>query len=146
MAKHAEKSTKRRVPRNTATPELTQRALALVAGGMSLRKAAQTCGIGLTTALDAIERHGLSEQYTRARETRADVLAEECIEIVDDKSGDPARDRLRLDARKWFASKLHPRKYSDRIEHSGPAGGPIQTEDVGARELLAAKLAALKRD
>ncbi|WP_175540088.1 hypothetical protein [Methylobacterium sp. yr596] len=33
--------------------------------------------------------------------------------------------------------------FKDKIEHSGPNGGPIQTEQTTARELLASKLARL---
>lgn len=39
-----------------------------------------------------------------------------------------ARNRLRVDARKWLASRMAPKKYGDKIqaEHSGPNGGVIQ--------------------
>lgn len=38
------------------------------------------------------------------------------------------RSRLRVDARKWTASKLKPKKYGDKVtnEHSGPDGSPIE--------------------
>lgn len=41
-----------------------------------------------------------------------------------------ARSRLRVDARKWAAAKLAPKKYGDRIahEHGGAGGGPIPHE------------------
>lgn len=74
--------------------------------------------------------------YTRARESQADLLADEIIEIADDTSNDTTvnengkeiansewinRSRLRVEARKWIASKLKPKKYADKIdiEHSG---------------------------
>jgi len=43
-----------------------------------------------------------------------------------------ARSRLRIDARKWLASKLAPKKYGDKIDAtlSGPDGGPIKTENT----------------
>lgn len=93
-------------------------------------------------------------QYARAREAQADTLAEELLEIADDGTNDwmerygednPGwvangehiqRSRLRVDTRKWIASKLKPKKYGERqtIEHEGgvnlnvvqvplPAGG-----------------------
>jgi hypothetical protein len=69
-------------------------------------------------------------QYTRAREMQADVLADEMIEIADDRKGDEKsfvginrihRDKLRIESRKWIASKLKPKKYGDKIDlnHSG---------------------------
>lgn len=80
---------------------------------------------------------GLSDRYARAKEDSADVLAEQINDIADT---DPERDdagkidpgdvnnrRLRIDARKWVAAKLKPKKYGDRIanEISGADGQPI---------------------
>lgn len=83
------------------------------------------------------------DMYARAREDQADTLADEIIAISDDGSNDTyvtdagvavnvdvvQRSRLRVDARKWVAAKLKPRKYGDfgRQEVSGPEGQPIQT-------------------
>jgi hypothetical protein len=78
-------------------------------------------------------------QYARAKEESADYLAEETLEIADDgsndwiTSNDPdnagyrangehiARSRLRVDTRKWIASKLKPKKYGEKLDvaHSG---------------------------
>jgi hypothetical protein len=73
-------------------------------------------------------------QYARAREEQADFLAEEILEIADDGSNDlmtitkgdisyevenkevTNRSRLRVDARKWIASKLKPKKYGDKMD------------------------------
>ena len=52
---------------------------------------------------------------TRARAVQADHYADEIIEIVDMEK-DPVRARVRMDGRKWVASKLAPRKYGDRLE------------------------------
>ena len=70
------------------------------------------------------------EKYTRAREQQAEVYAQEIIDIADDSTGDMTvdpetgaerlnsehvqRSKLRIDARKWAASKLQPKKYGDR--------------------------------
>jgi hypothetical protein len=72
-------------------------------------------------------------QYARAREAQADFLAEEILQIADDGENDtyatengPAvnhdvvqRSRLRVDARKWLASKLAPKKYGDKLAVGG---------------------------
>lgn len=86
-----------------------------------------------------------SQQYARAREAQADCYADEIVSISDKGSGDAQRDRLRVDARKWVASKLKPRKYGDRViaEHSGPDGGPIETRETSARDLAKVLLAKL---
>lgn len=84
------------------------------------------------------EDRAFSAQYARAREDQADFYADEIIEIADSTS-DPNKARVQIDARKWKASKLQPKKYGDKIDvnHSGS----IQTmseEQVDARlsELL----------
>lgn len=82
------------------------------------------------------ELKGFVHQYARAREEQADFLAEEIIEIADDGSNDlmtitkgdisyeqenkevTNRSKLRVEARKWIASKLKPKKYADRIDHN----------------------------
>lgn len=90
------------------------------------------------------------DQYARAREAQADHLVDEILAISDDGTNDwmerkdaegenagwqingehVQRSRLRVDSRKWFASKVAPKKYGEKIvqEHSGPDGGPIKTE------------------
>jgi len=76
------------------------------------------------------ENETFSDKYARAREAQADTLADEIIDIADDGENDTyeddegnvktnqdviARSRLRVDARKWIASKLKPKKYGDKI-------------------------------
>lgn len=72
-------------------------------------------------------------QYAHAREAQADHYAEEIIDIADgvdqwrptdaDMASavvrDPQRDRLRIDARKWVASKLAPKKYGEKVALTG---------------------------
>jgi len=74
-----------------------------------------------------------AEIYARAREDQADTLADEIHaisdelpqQIVDDKgktrydSAYVQWQKNRVDARKWVAAKLKPKKYSDRIAHVG---------------------------
>jgi len=93
-----------------------------------------------------IEDEKFSEMYARGKDWQADFMAEETIEIADDSSqdkvivvrnGEPvevenkeyiSRSRLRVDARKWIASKLKPRKYGESIKADITSGGEkIQT-------------------
>ena len=98
-----------------------------------------------------------SEQYSRAREAQGDALFDDILEIADDARNDwmavngeddigwrangenIQRSRLRVDARKWMASKLAPKKYGDKVttELTGKDGGPIVSE-VSDRELARA--------
>ena len=59
-----------------------------------------------------------ASQYARATGLRTDVIFDE-IEDIADGDGDVARDRLRIDARKWSLSKMQPKKYGDRLEIDG---------------------------
>lgn len=56
------------------------------------------------------------QQYARAKMKQADLLAEKCLEISEDANyQDVAVARLRVDTRKWLASKLLPKQYGDRV-------------------------------
>ncbi len=81
------------------------------------------------------------EQYIYAREMQADALFDEALEIADHTSGDWAldkdgkkifdhehvqRSRLRVDTRKWAAGKLAPKRYGEKLQHTGDGGGPIR--------------------
>lgn len=71
--------------------------------------------------------HPFSAQYARAREIGYQAWADSMVDIADDSTGDPARDRLRVDTRKWIMSKALPKIYGDKqtTELTGPEGGPL---------------------
>lgn len=66
------------------------------------------------------------DQYARARETQADAIADEILDIADEAE-DAAKARLQVDARKWLAGKLRPKVYGDKVstEVTGADGGPV---------------------
>lgn len=96
------------------------------------------------------------EQYARAREAQADKHAEDILAISDDGLNDTyidaegnmrtdhdviARSRLRVDSRKWLASKMAPKKYGDKVVHAGDQNEPIAvTVDVGNALALLSKI------
>lgn len=98
------------------------------------------------------ENETFKQQYAIAKEESADYLTEEMLDIADHQVGSPllnddgkpvldddgnvilVRDapavnhaRLRVDTRKWYASKLKPKKYGDKLQQevSGPEGAPL---------------------
>ena len=73
------------------------------------------------------EREEFRQKYGRARDRQADRYAADII-VIADEATDANLARLQIDARKWSASKLAPKKYGDKVqqEHSGPEGGAIQ--------------------
>ncbi|MFD0848193.1 terminase small subunit-like protein [Sphingosinicella xenopeptidilytica] len=69
----------------------------------------------------------LAEHYARAREVGMDAIGEEILEIVDSSTPDTAaRDRLRYDARRWYLSKLAPKKYGDKLDMTSSDGSMSQ--------------------
>lgn len=54
----------------------------------------------------------LSQQYAQARLEQANYYADQIVEITDTER-DPNRARVRVDARKWIASKMLPKVYGD---------------------------------
>ena len=57
------------------------------------------------------------EKYAAARAAQAHIIAQQALDEAVKGSGDPARDRLAFDARRWYASKVAPRWYGDRVDH-----------------------------
>jgi hypothetical protein len=88
---------------------------------------------GLKTVMQWLARYPeFAQQYAQARQAGADALADEIIDIADNRELDPQDRRVRIDARKWIASKLKPKAYGEKTE---------LTHDVG--EGLASILAKL---
>jgi hypothetical protein len=107
---------------------------------------------------DWLLRHPeFADQYVRAREEQADTLADEIIAIADEqpeviavidkKTGQLIEHKLdnaflqwqknRIDARKWTAMKLKPKKYGDRMAVEGVEGGAaIKTEETSSGRLF----------
>lgn len=87
------------------------------------------------------------DHYARAKEAQAEHMADELLDIVDDGSNDwmerknadgstyevvngehIQRSRLRADTRKWLLSKMLPKKYGEKLTHSGDPEQPFQTK------------------
>jgi len=64
------------------------------------------------------------DMYTRAREERADLYADEIIKIADEAT-DANLARVQIDARKWVASKLNAKKYGESRTLKGDDKEPI---------------------
>lgn len=100
--------------------EMAERICSLIADGLSLRKVCEADDMPdkETVRRWLIADEAFRAQYARARDEQADFYADELVEIADTED-DPAKARVRVDARKWVASKLKPKKYGERIEHGG---------------------------
>lgn len=56
----------------------------------------------------------LGDQYARAIDFRAEHYASDIVHIADTEE-DPQKARVMIDARKWTASKLLPKRYGERV-------------------------------
>ena len=82
---------------------------------------------GLTTVYRWLRMNeGFRHQYAHAREDMADTFGDQILKIADDDSLTPESRRLRIDTRKWLASKLAPKRYGDKLAVGGDEGNPIQ--------------------
>ena len=127
--------------------------------GESLRKSCAAEGVKDPTFLLWVKDNAeFAEQYTRAREAGLHVMAQQIIEISDEQEVEAryqgedvkldlsatavARNRLRVDSRKWLLSKMLPKVYGDKLAIGGADDlPPIKTMDD---EALAARIAALQ--
>lgn len=134
-----------------------------VSAGGHLAGYCQERGLKYHTVYDLIYSNPEYDQmYARSREARADTIADEIVSISDEQevkanyNGEEvtlaldatavARNRLRVDARKWAASKLKPRVYGDKVtqEHTGAGGGAIKVETMNLKHLSDTELEAMR--
>ncbi len=118
--------------------------------GESLRAICREAGMpDKSTIFDWLRKHPeFADHYVRAREDQAETMAEEIVDIADetpettpvyDKDGNVVDIKLdsayiswqknRIDARKWTASKLRPKKYGDKVVHAGDDVNPVIIEN-----------------
>jgi hypothetical protein len=82
-----------------------------------------------------------ARRYAQAHEDRTDTMADDLLEIADQTEGTDSiaavqAAKLRIETRKWIASKLKPQKYGEKqlVETSGQVtfqlGVPNRTIDI----------------
>lgn len=105
-----------------------------------MRKIAEEIGVKWPTMIEFVKSNkAWVDQYARAREAQADKMVEDVLALADNcrtgkkvtDKGDGTtetvtadmveRTRLQIDARKWLAGKMAPKRYGDKldVEHSG---------------------------
>lgn len=104
----------------------------MMAEGLSIQEICETEGMpNPATIYRWLVDEEKCEKYARAKEVRADRMADDIIRIADDVTLAADDRRIAIDARKWRAGKLSG-KYSDKVKHVGGDAGdaPIRTEVV----------------
>lgn len=151
------------------TEEMADKICAQLAGGDSMRTVCKPDDMpDRTTVFRWIRSYPeFRNQYARAKEESADCLTDEMVDIADDGTNDwmekfgkdgkassvvnseaIQRSKLRIDTRKWLASKLKPKRYGEKqsIDHSSSDGSMSPSESTREerqsriQELLAKKL------
>lgn len=98
-----------------------------IADGVTVKTALRPEKVNRATLWRWLEEDAvLRARYERARVAQAHALAEDVIDLADAATPDTANAvRLAIDARKWYASKLAPRLFSERLELEH--GGTVDT-------------------
>jgi hypothetical protein len=127
------------------TLENADRICAGLEAGKSLRQISKDLGFSGNPAEisrwgnDPDGAHGFAQRYARAMVARWEMMAEEVVDIADEKApvdalghvdtGWVQQQRLRSDNRKWLLSKAMPRKYGDKVEATviGDPSAPLLT-------------------
>lgn len=125
--------------------EIAAQLLTRITEGESLRQITRDQDMpGHSTVYEwLLAKPDFADNYARARDEQADTLADEIIaiadeppaEITDDKgtsrtdSGWVTWQKNRVDARKWVASKLKPKKYGERTTITGDKENPLHIEN-----------------
>ena len=133
----------------TYSRELTDKILAQMAEGMTLREICKQPGMPAPSTVRywvVQDVDGVAARYARARDAQALHWADEILATADDGSNDwvmrqardgkmrkeldrehVSRSALRVDARKWLLAKLHPQLFGERVAHQtlGADGKPV---------------------
>lgn len=129
--------TGKRGRKSSYTPALGTHICLEIAGGKSLRKVCAMEGMpDMSTVLRWLaddEKEFFHKQYARACEARGVSLAEEAMEIVDQPVKTPlelAHNKAKADQRKWYASKLSPKRFGDKLAVGGADDlPPVQVQE-----------------
>lgn len=131
--------------------EIAERICEWIAEGKSLREFCERDDApSKTTVLKWLRTFPeFASQYTRAREDSGHDSHDYVLAISDMCVAgliDPAAARVAIDARKWSAGKMNPKKYGEKVVHSGDSENPILVGKVERVVIGAADLPVLEHD
>ena len=119
-------------------PEITEVICGHLAGGMSLTSVCLMEGLPhKRQVVRWLQKYPeFVTAYVIAVKSRADIFAEEMIDIADNQALDPYARRIMIDTRKWIAGK-HNSKYAEAstLRHEGSLTISRRAEDMTDDEL-----------
>lgn len=96
--------------------EIVPKVLETVMEGYPIMRALDMNGLSKSAFYKALSEYPLlSELYSRAQIVKAELLVDEAIDIADN-SDDAMKARNQIDIRKWYASKILPHKFGEKID------------------------------
>ena len=104
------------------TPEIGDKICRLVADGKSLLKISKLKGMPSRVTIHSWLLHDDMKDFLNKYEASVNIRTENMFDFltdISDTSDDvetPARSRLRVDTRKWYLSKIMPKKYGDKLD------------------------------
>lgn len=102
-----------------------------MAEGKTVRSWCKANDVGQTTIAQWRRAHPeFAKLYAQAREDQGDAIADMAVDESLDMDMPSDQKRIVVDTRKWFASKMRPKVYGDKLtsEVTGPNGAPIQAQ------------------
>ena len=102
-----------------------------MAEGKTVRSWCKANGVGQTTVAQWRRAHKeFAKLYAQAREDQGDAIADMAVDDSMDMNVPSDQKRIIVDTRKWFASKMRPKIYGDKVtsEVTGPDGAPLSTQ------------------
>lgn len=150
---------KKRGRPSSYTPELGRKICKRIADGKTLRGICREKGMPKASTVVGwtIDHEAFYEQYARARQSQAEHLFDEILEIADDDTKDIGVDgegdekanrialeraRLKIDSRKWYLSKVLPKVYGEKLDLTSKGGklaDPDVTDEAYARIIARAR-------
>jgi hypothetical protein len=114
------------------TPEVIEAICDRLADGESMVAICRDADMpSLRTAMTwAADNAAFRTEYMRAREAQAEVMDEMILSAARDAGEDSQAARVRIEAYKWRAAKLAPKRYSDRMTHAGDPDQPVQIAHI----------------
>ena len=113
-------------------PEIRSEILARISRGEALTTICNSDEMpSPQTVYEWAESDEWAASFARARQTGIHAMVDSCSQIADDEAIDPASRKIRIETRRWIASKLLPNVYGDRTalqmldEHGKPAKAGI---------------------
>lgn len=129
--------------KSSYTPELGEQLAQKIAEGKSIRQISKEPGMPSASTIylwTTTPSHPFYPLWEAAKRVRLETWVENALEVCEgggeDSSTRVARDRLRLDAIKWYAGKCLPKVYGDntRLLDAEGEGPPVLRIEMVPRE------------